>query len=128
MKKVLLLLVILLLSISLYAIDSSVSFGVQNRVTDFKLHSPMYITIDIWQDIGNFRAYGEYTNELTTSDDSWTFSPTQDYFTVGVSYDFDIFIVRLEHQCSHPVKNYAEVDSKLYSSYTKIEVTIGSTP
>jgi len=126
MKKVYLVIAVFILSISsIFAVDTSISFGVQDRVTDFNIHSPMYVTIDIWQYIGNFKAYGEYTNELTTSDDSWTFSPTQDFFTVGVSYDFDIFLVRLEHQCSHPVKNYAEADSKLYSSYTKFEITIG---
>ena len=125
MKKGIIFLSILILSVSLFALDSSISFGIQHKVTNFSLQAPMYTTVNLWENIGNFKIYGEYTNEMQKSMTFWGFSPMQDYFTVGISYDFDIFLVTLEHQCSHPISILEKYDSNIYSSYTKFQVTIG---
>ena len=122
MKKLIVFLTILLLSLSLFAIDTSVSLGYQERNTNSFTHSPYYISIDLWQDFNDLRIYGNYTNEFTDTD-SWMFAPTQDYFTVGVSYDFGAIQLSAEHMCQHPVKAYPRTQG-IQGGYTKFEVTI----
>lgn len=120
MKKILALIAILLVSISIYAIDTSLTFGYQEKITGYHIHDPIYVSIDLWQDIGDLRMYGNYTNEMSKSLDSWMFAPSQDYFTVGATYDFQAFKITAEHMCQHSVD-----DKGIGGGYTKFEITIG---
>jgi hypothetical protein len=124
MKKILALIAILLISISVYAIDTSLTLGYQEKTTGSHIHDPIYISIDLWQDIGNLRLYGNYTNEMSKSLDSWMFAPSQDYFTVGATYDFTVFRFAVEHMCQHSVVS-GGVNKGLSGGYTKFEITIG---
>ena len=122
MRKIFTLIVILSICLSLSAIDTSVSLGYQERYTNTFTHSPYYISIDLWQDFSDLKIYGNYTNEFKDTD-SWTFAPTQDYFTVGVSYDFGAIKLSAEHMCQHPVMSNWVVNG-IQGGYTKLEVTI----
>jgi hypothetical protein len=123
MKKLIVFISILLLSISLFAIDTSLTLGYQHKITNYHVHDPIYISIDLWQDIGDLRLYGNYTNEMSKSLDSWMFSPSQDYYTVGASYTFPFATIRLEHMCMHPVVSQSSW-SGLQGGYTKFEVQL----
>jgi len=127
MKKLLSFIAILLLSISLFAIDTSLTLGYQEKITGYHIHDPIYVSIDIWQDIGDLRLYGNYTNEMRNSLDSWMFAPSQDYFTVGATYDFQAFRITAEHMCQHSVVS-GGVNKGLSGGYTKFEITIGEKP
>lgn len=120
MKKLTVFLSILLLSISLFAIETSLTLGYQLKLTNYHVHDPIYISIDLWQDIGDLTLYGNYTNEMSKSLDSWMFAPSQDYFTVGATYDFQAFKITAEHMCQHSVD-----DKGIGGGYTKFEITIG---
>ena len=124
MKKLLSFIAILLLSISLFAIDTSLTLGYQEKITGSHIHDPIYISIDLWQDIGDFRLYGNYTNEMSKLETSWMFAPSQDYFTVGATYDFQAFRITAEHMCQHSVVS-GGVNKGLSGGYTKFEITIG---
>ena len=124
MKKLLSFIAILLLSISLFAIDTSLTLGYQHKITNYHVHDPIYISINLWQDIGNLRLYGNYTNEMSKSFDYWMFAPSQDYFTVGATYDFQAFRFSAEHMCQHSVVS-GGVNNGLSGGYTKFEITIG---
>ena len=124
MKKLTLFLSILFLSISLFAIDTSLTLGYQTKNTKYHIHDPIYISIDLWQDIGDLTLYGNYTNEMSKCTDSWMFSPTQDYYTVGASYTFPFATIRLEHMCMHPVVSSSKWDG-LQGGYTRFEITLG---
>ena len=126
MKKLTILLSILFLSISLFAIDTSLTLGYQEKITGSHIHDPIYVSIDLWQDIGDFRIYGNYTNEMSKSETSWMFAPSQDYFTVGATYDFQAFRITAEHMCQHSVVS-GGVNKGLSGGYTKFQVTIGDT-
>jgi len=123
MKKLLVFLAILLLSFSLFAIDTSLTMGVQKRQSQNYTHAPFYISLDVWQDFGNMKAYGNYTNEFSKPDDFWGFSPEQDFFIVGVSYDFGAIKISAEHMCAHPVATSLKVNG-IFEDQTKLEVTI----
>ena len=128
MKKVCLILCIFGLSISsIFAIDTSLTLGYQEKITGYHIHDPIYVSIDIWQDIGDLRLYGNYTNEMRNSLDSWMFAPSQDYFTVGATYDFQAFRITAEHMCQHSVVS-GGVNKGLSGGYTKFEITIGEKP
>lgn len=122
MKKLILFLAIILLSVSLFAIDTSISIGYQERYTNSFEHSPYYISIDLWQDFNDLKIYGNYTNEFKDTD-SWMFAPTQDYFTIGATYDFGAIKLSAEHMCQHPVLSSAGING-IQGGYTKLEVTI----
>ena len=124
MKKLTVFLSILLLSISLFAIETSLTLGYQLKLTNYHVHDPIYISIDLWQDIGDLTLYGNYTNEMSKSTDSWMLSPSQDYYMVGAEYDFDIFVLRAEHMCMHPVVSQSSW-SGLQGGYTRFEITLG---
>ena len=124
MKKLTLFLSIIFLSISIFAIDTSLTLGYQTKNTNYHIHDPIYISIDLWQDIGNLRLYGNYTNEMSKSLDSWMFSPSQDYYTVGASYTFPFATIRLEHMCMHPVVSQSSW-SGLQGGYTRFEIQLG---
>lgn len=124
MKKLIVFLSILLLSISLFAIDTSLTLGYQSKNTNYHIHDPIYISIDLWQDIGDFRIYGNYTNEMSRNTESWTFFPSQDYFIIGATYDFQAFKITAEHMCAHPVIS-GLWSNGLRGGYTKFEITIG---
>lgn len=123
MKKILALIAILLISISVYAIDTSLTFGYQDKNTGAHIHDPIYISIDVWQDFGYMRLYGNYTNEMSKTA-SYTFAPSQDYYTVGLSYTFPFATIRLEHMCMHPVVSRSKWDG-LQGGYTRFEITLG---
>lgn len=123
MKKLLVLISILFLSLSLYAIDASLTLGYQYKLTGHHAHDPLYISLNIWQDIGDFKLYGNYTNEMSKTE-SYMFLPSQDYFTVGASYNFKQITLKIEHQCYHPVVVYG-FNKGIDGGYVKIEITIG---
>lgn len=130
MKKLITVLLIVIISFPLFSLDSSLSLGVQeSRVFDVQ-HSyshefdPIYISIDLWQDIGPLRFYGNYKNEMSQSKRSWIFSPSQDFFTVGCTMDFEIVRVSVEHMCQHSVvSGYS--NKGVGGGYSKVEITIG---
>ena len=122
MKKLTVFISVLLVSFSLFAIDTSLTFGYQDKNTNNHIHDPIYVSIDLWQDIGDFRIYGNYTNEMSRYKTSWMFSPSQDYFIVGATYDFKAFKITAEHMCQHSVDNKG-----IIGDYTKFEITIGDT-
>ena len=126
MKKLTVFLSIIFLSFSLFAIDTSLTLGYQSKNTNYHTHDPIYISIDLWQDIGNLKLYGNYTNEMSKSETSWMFAPSQDYFTVGATYDFQAFKITAEHMCQHSVVS-GGVNNGLSGGYTKFEITIGGT-
>lgn len=124
MKKIIALLAILLASTSLFALDCNLSLGYQEKYTDYHNHDPIYVSINLWQDFNGLRLYSNYTNEMSKSENSVYFSPSQDYFTVGASYSFDCITLSVEHMCQHPViSNYNW--SGVQGGYTKVQVTIG---
>lgn len=123
MKKIVLIILLLSTMLSLYSINTSITLGYQERYTNDIIHAPIYISIDVSQDIGAFKLYGKYTNEMSKSADSWMFSPTQDYYMVGAEYDFDIFVLRAEHMCMHPVVSSGSWYG-LQGGYTRFEVQI----
>ena len=123
MKKLLLLTIISLL-FSLYAITPNVIFGVQDYTLNGREQGKFYVDITLTQPIGNLSLYGNYRNEMDFS--RWKpfrFKPKQDYYTVGASYDFDFATVRLEHMCTHPVVSQSRW-SGLQGGYTKFEVQL----
>lgn len=127
MKKVLVVLTIMILATdSLSALDCGLSLGYQDKQVNWYQYEPIYASIDVWQDIGNFRVYAIYLNEMRPIADSWMFLPVQDYFTVGIAYTLEAFTIRVEHMCQHAVvyKNSYTIGS---GGYSKIEINIGGT-
>jgi len=125
MKKILALIAILLVSISIYAIDTSLTFGIQNSTINLKQQGQFYIDITLIQPIGNLSIYGNYRNEMNLSRlQPIRFAPTQDYYTVGASYTFPFATVRLEHMCMHPVVSQSRWFG-LQGGYTRFEITLG---
>ena len=124
MKKIIICIIVLLVSFSLFAIGTSLTLGYQSKNTNYHIHDPIYISIDLWQDIGDLKLYGNYTNEMSRNTESWTFFPSQDYFIVGATYDFTAFRITAEHMCQHSVSNEGSTRG-IVGSYTKFEITIG---
>ena len=124
MKKLTVFLSILFLSISIFAIDTSLTLGYQEKITGSHIHDHIYVSIDLWQDIGDLTLYGTYTNEMSKSETSWMFAPSQDYFTVGATYYFQAFKITAEHMCQHSVVS-GGINKGLSGGYTKFEITIG---
>ena len=120
MKKILL--IVLFSTSLLYAIDVNVTFGYQYKLTNYHIHSPMYITLNIWQNINNLTIYGEYTNEFFHRN-KLRFVPTQDFYTVGMKYKFTYMELKLEHQCYHPVTTWG-ITNGINGGYTKFEVKL----
>ncbi len=109
---------------TLPAITTSLTFGIQDgNVGSYRL-GQFYIDITLIQPIGNLSIYGNYRNEMNLSQlQPIRFAPTQDYYTVGASYDFDFATIRLEHMCMHPVVSQSSW-SGLQGGYTKFEVQL----
>ena len=123
MKKPTTIILLLLISTSLFALGCNLSLGYQEKYTNSFEHAPIYVEINLWQDFNNLRLYGNYVNEMNSTD-SWQFAPSQDYFTVGATYDFTAFKITAEHMCQHPVVS-GGVNKGLSGGYTKFEITIG---
>jgi len=124
-RTILAILIATIVSMSISAVDASVTLGTQQKMTLGRMHDPLYVTIDVWQNFNKLQVYGEYTNEMAKSNTTWMFQPSQDYFTVGIQYDFTIFSVRLEHMCTHPVSTQGKPLTNNYGLHTKFEVIIG---
>lgn len=125
MKKLLVMSIMATLLFYLPAITPSITFGVQDSNVASYYLGKFYVDITLTQPIGNLSLYGNYRNEMNFS--SWQplrFAPTQDYYTVGASYNFEFATIRLEHMCMHPVVSQGKW-SGLQGGYTKFEVTIG---
>lgn len=124
MKKLLVVLIMTMVLFCLPAITTSLTFGVQDsNVASYHL-GKFYVDITLTQPIGNLSLYGNYRNEMNFS--SWQplrFAPTQDYYTVGASYDLPFATIRLEHMCMHPVVSQSSW-SGLQGGYTKLEVQL----
>lgn len=126
-KRLTAFLTVLFIALSLFALDSSLTLGYQQKISSYHTYDPLYMSVNLWQDIGDLRLYGTYTNEMRKSIISWGFSPSQDYFTVGASYTFEQITLRIEHQCAHPVVPYSRYGG-IDSGYNKIEITVGDHP
>lgn len=127
MKRLIVLLITIVIGMTtLSALDCGLSLGYQDKQVNWYQYEPIYVSIDVWQDIGNFRVYAIYLNEMRTIADSWMFLPVQDYFTVGIAYTLEAFTIRVEHMCQHAVvyKNSYTIGS---GGYSKIEINIGGT-
>jgi len=124
MKKLAITILLLTVTIPVFALNSSLALGYQEKISTYHEYDPLYVSIDLWQDFNNLRLYGNYTNEMSKSIMGWQFSPSQDYFTVGASYDFNVFEIKAEHMCQHSVVS-GGVDKGVSGGYTKIEIKIG---
>lgn len=122
MKRILL--IVLFSTSLLYAVSIDMTFGIQKKITKDFIHAPLYITLYVYQDVYNFRLYGEYTNELYYAREL-SFYPMQDYYKVGVLYKLEHITLSLEHQCFHPVTPFGKT-SGIDGSYTKFEVKLCS--
>ena len=125
MKRIFLIVVILVIGFSIFAINSTVAIGYQQKITMNHLHSPYYVSIDLWQDLGEFTLYGNYKTEMQFGYIHWYLCPNQDYATIGLSYDFQIFEMSIEHCSQHPVLN-SNNDMGIGGGYTTIELKIGN--
>lgn len=124
MKKYLFIL-ILFISSTLPAITPSLTFGIQDGNVGYHHLGKFYVDITLTQPIGNLSLYGNYRNEMNLSRiKPLRFEPTQDYYTVGASYDFEFATIRLEHMCMHPVVSQGKW-SGLQGGYTRFEITLG---
>ena len=125
MKKLLVMSIMATLLFYLPAITPSITFGVQDsNVASYHL-GKFYVDITLTQPIGNLSLYGNYRNEMNLSRlQPLRFAPTQDYYTVGASYDFDFATIRVEHMCMHPVVRGSQWDG-LQGGYTRFEITLG---
>jgi hypothetical protein len=121
--KRLIIIIILMLIFTVSALDVAITGGYQLKLTDDFLHSPIYVRLDIWQDISIVRLYGSYTNEMWFTGIS--FAPTQDYFTFGAMLSLPHVQIKLERMCQHPVVSRSEW-SGLHGGHNKIEVTISN--
>jgi len=124
MKRSIILLVLIFLFPSLFALDCSVSMGYQQKYTNGIAHDPIFVSLKVYQDIGNFQIYGKYQNEFHINSQT-TAMPTQDYYTVGISYEVGNTMVVLEHMCQHPVISDYTIRG-ITGGYTKIGITISS--
>lgn len=68
MKRLKTLLLLLLLSLPLFALDCNLSLGYQEKYTNAFVHAPIYVSINLWQDLGNLQLYGNYINEMNSTD------------------------------------------------------------
>lgn len=122
---------ILLLSaiaVPAYGLDCDVSFGYQYniiQVDDLYVHAPLYIRLDIDQDLGPLTIYGSYTNEMEKGQ-SYYFTPKLDEFLIGMALQIGPFVIRYEHQCFHPVVCWRRTIPHLNGGYDKVEVTFSS--
>lgn len=124
MKKIFLITILSLVSV-IYAVTPRVILGTQYAITGDYIHGQYYVDITLTQDIGDLSIYGNYRNEMDFSRwEPFRFAPKQDFYTVGVSYDFKAFIVRAEHMCMHPVVSQGKW-SGLQGGYTRFEITLG---
>lgn len=122
MKKVLIVLIVLMI-FTVFAVDCNVTFGYQKaQVLDYK-KAPIYIDINIWQDFNNLQIYGNYRNEMYQISLP-SYYPVQDYFKVGAILKFNQISFKLEHQCFHPVVCYNYLDG-IDGYYTKFEIRLG---
>jgi S-adenosylmethionine synthetase len=120
------LIVFLLICISsIMAVEAGITLGYQKKKTNDFLHAPYYVSIDLYQDIGDLRLYGKYSNEMKKSVSTFMFVPFQDYFTIGASYQIKQITFCLEHMCQHPVVS-KDLYEGISGGYTKFEVRIGT--
>jgi len=124
MKKLTLLILLLCTSISLFAIKVNVAAGYQEKYTGYHQHDPLFVELNIWQDLGDFQVYANYKNEMTKVLDKLLFWPTQDYYKVGAKYQAEWFAIELEHMCYHPVVCW-NLDNGVNGGYTEFKITIG---
>lgn len=125
MKKNIVCILIICALNTLPAITPSITFGVQDsNVASYHL-GKFYVDITLTQPIGNLSLYSNYRNEMNLSRiQPLRFEPTQDYYTVGASYDFEFATIRVEHMCMHPVVSGSQWDG-LQGGYTRFEITLG---
>ena len=107
----------------------SASFGLQGYGEIYNeeiyLHPPIYVETEIHADNGIIDIYGIYQNEMEINTLT-SYTPIQDYFTVGVSITLDGFSFRVEHMCQHPVANFLQPITGEYDGYNKIEIKFSS--
>ena len=128
MKKLILLL-LLLITPSLYALDCSVEAGIQDKKIainnlDFSDFGNYFVEIELYQKLSIATFYGIYRNEMEFC--SPYFKPRQDYFTVGVSLSYLGFILDVSHECDHAVGNFRRQASGIYGGYSQISIKYSS--
>ena len=129
MKKLLLLL--LLITPSLYALDCSIEAGMQDKnlmisylkADDF---GNMFVEIGVYQDVSLLTLYGIYRNEMDKDMNTFFFNPRQDYFTIGATANIGSFIINIEHQCLHPTHLWRDEEHGIYGGYSQISIKYSS--
>jgi len=110
MKKITLITAILLMSFTLFAVNFNLTCGLKNEIVKGHVHDPLFITVNAWQNFGNLKVFGSYTNESSKKREVLMFCPPQDYIITGMSYDFYKIKIIIEYKTG---------------GYTKIEIQIG---
>jgi S-adenosylmethionine synthetase len=110
---------------SIWAVEAGITLGYQTKKTNDYIHAPLYVCIDLYQDLGDLRLYGKYCNEMKKSISPFMFVPLQDYFTLGASYRIKQITLCIEHMCQHPVVTKNQYEG-LSGGYTKFEIRFGS--
>jgi hypothetical protein len=129
MKKLLLLL-LLIVTPSIYSLDSSLSIGWQQKIVYLERETlekaPLFIELSLSQDIGCIKVYGTYRNELEKAQSIY-FNPIQDYYTVGVKVNvYKELTITVEHQCYHPVNPFNQNLSFYNGGHNTIYLTFKS--
>ena len=83
MKKIIVCIIILLITINLYAINTKVHIGIEKKINDI----PFYISFYTYHDIDYFRFYATYMNEFSWHSDI-KYKPIQSTISIGVKYQF----------------------------------------
>lgn len=125
MKKFLLIIIILMVGFTGFALDCSVETGLQEGAVlvdnGITFLSPIFLEIGLYQEIFFVDLYAEYRCEMNKTQGVY-FEPTQDYYTVGGKIDIGKFTVKLEHQCYHPVNCYNQNDEYYNGWYNQISI------
>ena len=123
MRRCVIIIIILIINtFAVYPMDVSLTTGIQKRYTNYYEHDNLYITLDLWQSVYDFKLYARYTNEFSFVR-FLSFRPSQDYYTVGIAYTLFSSTLKLEHSCYHPVASWGVVEG-IQGGYTKLEVEL----
>ena len=112
MKKLLLLL--LLIPSTLYALDCSIEAGIQSggiMEDNFRYDKPpLFVEISIQQELGGLTMYGSWKSEIEKVHSIW-FSPMQNTYTVGANLCItDSINMSAIHYCNHSQNPYGWYD------------------
>jgi hypothetical protein len=118
MKRMLLVLVLLLLTTTLFAIDGSVGFGWQKKSENGYQHGPFYMQMDLEQELYSSTVYGSFIVEMANKPDTSFPSVSQSLYTIGWSIVLTPFTMSIEKCGAILSSAFREFE------YTKIEFSI----